>query len=105
MNHPSLVITSAEMLLIKSAKAFDQKDSGHDVAAFKLKDYQAASLAVSKVPPKRGDRCYLLARPRGEEKLRLLSATINRVGVDAIEYLYDEVGGEFCGNERSANSQ
>lgn len=97
MNRPSIVLTSSDMLLIESAKAFDQTDAGHDVAAFRLTGYKGPFLTVSSVVPKEGDRVYLLGRPRGEQKLRLISAAIIRVSANAIEYFYDETGVNFAG--------
>ena len=97
MNRTSLVVTSSEMLLIPSAKAFDNKDSGHDVAAYRLSGYHGPSLLVSDTPPKKGEGVYLLARPRGEEKLRLIRAEVSRVGNDGLEYFYAESGVNFAG--------
>lgn len=97
MNRSSLVLTSSEMLLIPTAKAFDRSDSGHDVAAFYLGSYRGPSLAVSDVAPKIGEKIYLLARPRGEDKLRLIGAVVTRAGKDALEYFYEESGVNFAG--------
>lgn len=97
MNHPGLVVTSSTMLLIPTAKAFNQNDATHDIAAFSLPQYQGPSLAVSTTSTKKGDRVYLLARPRGEEKLRVLGAIVSHVGQDCIEYFYDEPGVNFAG--------
>lgn len=97
MSHSSKLLTSSEMLLIPSAKAFDRSDAGHDVAAFRLVGYPGPSLIVSDVAPKKGEKVYLLARPRGEEKLRLISAVISSISPTAIEYFYDEPGVNFAG--------
>ena len=97
MMHPSLVVTSSEMLLIPGAKVFDNHDSTHDIAAFLLTNYHGASLPIADTPAKKGDIVFLLARPRGEEKLRLIRAEVSRVGADALEYAYDEAGVNFAG--------
>ena len=97
MNHLSKLLTSSEMILIPSAKAFEQNDAGHDVAAFRLADYKGPALLVANAAPKKGDKVYLLARPRGEEQLRLISGFISRVGPNLLEYLYDETGMNFAG--------
>lgn len=97
MNHPEVLLTSSAMLLIPTAKAFDQNDATHDIAAFHLPQYQGPALSVSITPTKKGDKVYLLARPRGEEKLRLISAVVSRAGNDSIEYFYDESDVNFAG--------
>lgn len=97
MNHPEVLLTSSAMLLIPTAKAFDQNDATHDIAAFHLPQYQGPALSVSITPTKKGDKVYLLARPRGEEKLRLISAVVSRAGNDSIEYFYDVPGVNFAG--------
>lgn len=97
MNHPEVVLTSSAMLLIPSAKAFDQNDATRDIAAFHLPAYRGTSLALSLIPTKKGDSVYLLARPRGEEKLRLIKAVVSRAGPDSIEYVYDGAGINFAG--------
>jgi hypothetical protein len=97
MTHRSLVLTSSEMLLIPSAKAFDQRDAGHDIAAFRLSGYRGPSLSTSEVELKKGESVYLYARPRGEKELRLIHARVTRIGTDVIEYVYDESGVNFAG--------
>ena len=97
MQQHELLLTSAEMLLIPSAKACDEKDAGHDIAAFRLKSYRGPSLIVSGTAPKLGDKVYLLARPRGEEKLRLIAGEIRRFSTDEMEYFYSESGFNFAG--------
>ena len=49
MNGASLVLVSSEMMLIPSAKACDERDASHDVAAFRLANHHGPSLAVSVV--------------------------------------------------------
>jgi len=97
MNQRSVVLTSTEMLLIPTAKAFEKRDAGHDVAAFVLRGYRGEQLPIATAAPKKGDRAYLLARPRGEETLRLVPAVIGRVEKGWIDYFYDEPGVNFAG--------
>ncbi|MBX3735383.1 MAG: trypsin-like peptidase domain-containing protein [Candidatus Didemnitutus sp.] len=97
MDHPSLILVSSEMMFIPAAKAFDQRDAAHDIAAFRLSNYHGATLVISAVSPKVGEKVYLLARPRGEQELRLLSAVVSRVGKASIEYSYDQSGMNLAG--------
>jgi hypothetical protein len=97
MNQQSKLLISSQMLFIPSAKAFDQRDASHDIAAFRLTHYAGPALTVAETTPKKGETVYLLGRPRGEEKLRLISAVISRVSTNSIEYFYDEAGVNFAG--------
>ena len=97
MQHPTLIVTSTDMLLIPTARAFSQHDATHDVAAFRLLAYCGAALSVASANPKVGDAVFLLARPREEHQLRLLRAVVSRVGKDALEYVYDEGKVNFAG--------
>lgn len=97
MTHASLILVSSEMILIPTARAFDRRDTSHDVAAFRLASYSGPALRISATPPKVGEKVYMLARPRGEEKLRLISAVVSQVRETVIEYFYDETGVNFAG--------
>jgi len=97
MDRASLVLVSSEMVLIASAKAFDQRDASRDVASFSLLSYSGPTLPMASASPKPGEKVYLLARPRGEERLRLISATVSRVAANALEYFYDTSGVNFAG--------
>jgi len=97
MTDPARVVVSSDMLLIPSAKTFGDQDASHDVAAFRLFEYQGPSLDIAQTQPKSGEKIYLLARPRGEDRLRLLSAVVTRVSPNELEYAYDESGANLAG--------
>ena len=88
--HPAVKVASSEMLLIPSAKKFSEDDAGHDVAAFRLGNYKGGALTLAGALPGNGESVYLLAVPRGEQKLRLVPAKVIQAGVTALEYAFDE---------------
>ena len=90
LTHSTVKLTSSDMLLIPSAKKFSQEDAGHDVAAFRLAKYQGASLPLAAALPGAGESVYLLAVPRGEQKLRLVPAKVIQAGENGLEYAFDE---------------
>jgi len=97
MDDETKVLPSSEILLIPSAKAFDEQGATRDVAAFCLPGYQGAFLVVAKNAPQPGDTVYLLGCPRGEEKLRLIPAKVRRAAANVLEYSFEETGINFGG--------
>jgi len=97
MTDPSHVVVSSEMLLIPSAKAFSDQDASHDVAAFLLESYNGTPLVIAAAMPAVGDRVYLFARPRGEDQLRFLAATVRQATPRMVKYVFDEAGANLAG--------
>jgi Trypsin-like peptidase domain len=97
MHDPKQVILSTRMLLIASAKAFNDKDAGSDVASFELPNYQGAALDMALKNPVIGDRVFLLGRPRGEETLRMIPAKVVRSSPAMLDYEFEVAGINLAG--------
>jgi len=93
MDGRSNIVTSTHMLLIPSARAFSNRDSSKDVAAFLLPGYTGKSLAIARHVCKPGDAVYLYARPRGEDSLKIIPGKVTQNSGTGLEYVYD--GGKF----------
>jgi hypothetical protein len=97
MTNHTHVITTEKMILLPSAHAFSDDDASKDVAAFLLSNYSGPALVAASTTPKAGDPIYLLARPRGEQRLRIISGRVARISEKMIQYVYDQGGFNFAG--------